>query len=132
MRRCSGRSRRWRRARRWPTLLAEITAVADDDPEDLAALDAVWEEAAVTFGPDPERRLPDRPRSLLARMGPGPPPAWTAPEAAHRRTEMNFFLFQIYPYIALTVLAVGCIARYETRPLHLEVRARASSCGASS
>lgn len=29
---------------------------------------------------------------------------------------MNFFLFQIYPYIALTVLAVGSIARYETDP----------------
>jgi nitrate reductase gamma subunit len=29
---------------------------------------------------------------------------------------MNFFLFQIYPYIALTVLAVGSIARYETVP----------------
>jgi nitrate reductase gamma subunit len=29
---------------------------------------------------------------------------------------MNFFLFQIYPYIALTVLAVGSIARYETEP----------------
>lgn len=29
---------------------------------------------------------------------------------------MNFFLFQIYPYIALTVLAVGSIARYERDP----------------
>jgi nitrate reductase gamma subunit len=29
---------------------------------------------------------------------------------------MNFFLFQVYPYIALTVLAVGSIARYETDP----------------
>ena len=29
---------------------------------------------------------------------------------------MNFLLFQIYPYIALTVLALGCIARYETVP----------------
>ena len=29
---------------------------------------------------------------------------------------MNFFRFQIYPYIALTVLAVGSIARYERDP----------------
>ncbi|HRY25574.1 MAG: respiratory nitrate reductase subunit gamma [Rhodobacteraceae bacterium] len=29
---------------------------------------------------------------------------------------MNFFLFQVYPYIALTVLALGSIARYETDP----------------
>jgi nitrate reductase gamma subunit len=29
---------------------------------------------------------------------------------------MNFFLFQVYPYIALTVLAVGSVARYETDP----------------
>ena len=29
---------------------------------------------------------------------------------------MTFFLFQIYPYIALTVLAVGSIARYERDP----------------
>ena len=29
---------------------------------------------------------------------------------------MNFFLFQIYPYIALAVLAVGSIARYERDP----------------
>lgn len=29
---------------------------------------------------------------------------------------MNFFLFQVYPYIALTVLAVGSIARYERDP----------------
>ncbi len=29
---------------------------------------------------------------------------------------MNFFLFQVYPYIALTVLAVGSIVRYERDP----------------
>ncbi len=29
---------------------------------------------------------------------------------------MNFFLFQVYPYIALTVLILGSIARYETEP----------------
>lgn len=29
---------------------------------------------------------------------------------------MNFLLFQIYPYIALTVLALGSVARYERDP----------------
>lgn len=29
---------------------------------------------------------------------------------------MDFFLFQVYPYIALTVLAIGSIARYERDP----------------
>ena len=29
---------------------------------------------------------------------------------------MNFLLFQIYPYIALTVLILGCIVRYERDP----------------
>ena len=48
-------------------LLAEIAAQPDDDPEDLAALDAVWEEAAVSFGPDPNAGCPAG-RSLLARM----------------------------------------------------------------
>jgi nitrate reductase molybdenum cofactor assembly chaperone NarJ/NarW len=39
----------------------------DDDPEDLAALDAVWEEAQVTFGPDPNAGCPVS-RDILARM----------------------------------------------------------------
>jgi nitrate reductase delta subunit len=33
--------------------VAGMLAEADDDPTDLAALDAVWEETEVTFGPDP-------------------------------------------------------------------------------
>lgn len=45
------------------TLLAE----ADDDPDDLVALDAVWEEAQVTFGPDPNAGCPAT-RDILARM----------------------------------------------------------------
>jgi len=39
----------------------------DDDPEDLEALDEVWEEAAVTFGPDPNAGCPVS-RDILARM----------------------------------------------------------------
>lgn len=33
----------------------ELLAQKDDNPEDLAALDAVWEEAQVTFGPDSDQ-----------------------------------------------------------------------------
>ncbi|WP_340108712.1 nitrate reductase molybdenum cofactor assembly chaperone [Pikeienuella sp. HZG-20] len=62
-------------------LLAEITGLPDDDPEDLAALDAVWEEAMVTFGPDPNAGCPAG-RDLLSRMGPGPAPDWTDLKAA--------------------------------------------------
>lgn len=35
-----------------------LLAQKDDDPEDLAALDAVWQEAQVTFGPDPDAGCP--------------------------------------------------------------------------
>lgn len=31
--------------------VADLLAINDDDPNDLAALDAAWEEEAVTFGP---------------------------------------------------------------------------------
>lgn len=48
-------------------MVAELTSVADDDPEDLAALDAVWEEAEVTFGPSAEAGCPAS-RDMLARM----------------------------------------------------------------
>ncbi len=49
----------------------EVTAAmlleTDDDPEDLAALDAVWEEAQVTFAPDPNAGCPVS-RDILAKM----------------------------------------------------------------
>jgi nitrate reductase delta subunit len=47
--------------------LEALKAEAFDDPTDLAALDAVWEESAVTFGPDPNAGCPAT-RDLLARM----------------------------------------------------------------
>lgn len=50
-----------------------LLSVEDDDPEDLAALDAVWAEAQVTFGPDPNAGCPAS-RDLLARMDPAPKP----------------------------------------------------------
>lgn len=56
-------------------LIAELAAQPEDDPEDLAALDAVWEETQVTFGPDPNAGCPAG-RDILARMA--------APAAAAR------------------------------------------------
>lgn len=44
-----------------------LLAEADDNPSDLAALDAVWEEAQVTFGPDPNAGCPVS-RDILAKM----------------------------------------------------------------
>ena len=55
-------------------LIAEASAAPDDDPDNLEALDAVWEEAMVTFGPDPNAGCPAG-RDILARMAsPAPAP----------------------------------------------------------
>lgn len=47
--------------------VAGMLAQPDDDPADLAALDAVWEETEVTFGPDPNAGCPQV-RDMLAGM----------------------------------------------------------------
>ena len=44
-----------------------MLADTDDNPEDLAALDAVWTAAQVTFGPDPNAGCPVS-LDILARM----------------------------------------------------------------
>jgi len=56
-----------------------LLSEADDDPQDLGALDAVWEEAQVTFGPDPDAGCPVS-RDILARMDVSLPAS--APDAA--------------------------------------------------
>ena len=48
-------------------IVAELLAVKEDDPDDLEALDEVWEEAEVTFGPDPNAGCPQV-RDILANM----------------------------------------------------------------
>lgn len=47
--------------------VAEMLAQPDDDPADLEALDEVWEESEVLFGPDPNAGCPQV-RDMLARM----------------------------------------------------------------
>jgi nitrate reductase delta subunit len=47
--------------------VAELLAVQDDDPNDLEALDQVWEESEVRFGPDESAGCPQV-RDMLANM----------------------------------------------------------------
>ena len=47
--------------------VAELLSVKDDNPDDLEALDAVWEESEVTFAPDPNAGCPQV-RDMLATM----------------------------------------------------------------
>ncbi len=61
--------------------VAELLAREEDDPDDLAALDAVWEESEVTFGPDPNAGCPQV-RDMLAQMDTPRNPAPVPPAAA--------------------------------------------------
>ena len=60
------------------TAVAELLEQPEDDPNDLEALDEVWEESEVTFGPDPNGGCPQV-RDILSRIdqpaGPVPPEA---------------------------------------------------------
>lgn len=47
--------------------VAEMLAQPDDDPTDLEALDEIWEESEVLFGPDPNAGCPQV-RDMLSRM----------------------------------------------------------------
>lgn len=53
----------------------------EDDPDDLEALDAVWEESEVTFGPDPNAGCPQV-RDMLANMDTPPTVRPVTPAAA--------------------------------------------------
>lgn len=62
--------------------VSELLAVKDDDPDDLEALDEVWEESEVTFAPDPNAGCPQV-RDMLAGMDtPRNAPPTTPPTAA--------------------------------------------------
>jgi len=49
------------------TAVAELLEQPDDDPTDLEALDEIWEESEVLFGPDPNAGCPQV-RDMLAKM----------------------------------------------------------------
>lgn len=59
--------------------VAELLEEPEADPDDLEALDAVWEESEVRFGPDPNAGCPAG-REILARMA--LPPGAAARSAA--------------------------------------------------
>ncbi|WP_456386197.1 nitrate reductase molybdenum cofactor assembly chaperone [Profundibacter sp.] len=62
--------------------VAELLAIKDDDPNDLEALDEVWEESEVTFAPDSNAGCPQV-RDMLAGMDtPRNAPPETTPTAA--------------------------------------------------
>jgi len=63
--------------------VADMLAHPDDDPTDLAALDAVWEETEVTFGPDPNAGCPQV-RDMLATMDQPAIGATPAPKPLNR------------------------------------------------
>ncbi|MCF6317212.1 MAG: nitrate reductase molybdenum cofactor assembly chaperone [Marinosulfonomonas sp.] len=66
--------------------VAEMLAVKDDDPDDLEALDEVWEESEVTFAPDPAAGCPQV-RDMLAGMDtPRNAPPQTTPETTPETT----------------------------------------------
>lgn len=48
-------------------IVADLLEQSEADPNDLEALDAVWEESEVRFGPDPNAGCPVT-RDILARM----------------------------------------------------------------
>lgn len=50
-----------------PAAVAEMLDAPDDDPTDLEALDEVWEDSEVLFGPDPNAGCPQV-RDMLANM----------------------------------------------------------------
>ena len=52
--------------------VAELLEEPEIDPDDLEALDQVWEESEVRFGPDPNAGCPQV-RDMLARMDTPPP-----------------------------------------------------------
>ncbi|WP_090060604.1 nitrate reductase molybdenum cofactor assembly chaperone [Celeribacter neptunius] len=57
--------------------VAELLEQPEVDPDDLEALDAVWEESEVRFGPDPNAGCPQV-RDMLSRMD---QPVTPAPQA---------------------------------------------------
>ncbi len=61
--------------------VAELLEQPEDDPDDLEALDQVWEESEVVFGPDPNAGCPQV-RDMLANMDTPVNPAPNAAQAA--------------------------------------------------
>jgi nitrate reductase delta subunit len=63
------------------SVVAALLDQPEDDPDDLEALDKVWEESEVLFGPDPNAGCPQV-RDMLATMDTPVNPAPVKPAAA--------------------------------------------------
>jgi nitrate reductase molybdenum cofactor assembly chaperone NarJ/NarW len=63
------------------SVVAALLDQPEDDPDDLEALDKVWEESEVLFGPDPNAGCPQV-RDMLANMDTPVNPAPAKPVAA--------------------------------------------------
>jgi nitrate reductase delta subunit len=63
--------------------VAGMLSQPDDDPTDLTALDAVWEDTEVTFGPDPNAGCPQV-RDMLALMDTPAPSLKPTPASINR------------------------------------------------
>jgi len=63
------------------SVVAALLDQPEDDPDDLEALDKVWEESEVLFGPDPNAGCPQV-RDILATMDTPVNPAPVKPAAA--------------------------------------------------
>ena len=97
---------RTHRASRW------CQRAPDTDPNDFAALDAQWEEEAVTFGPGAAPSCKDR---LVAQIRAGRRPAADLPSLGRASWAkfINQVLFGWYPYLCLTVFLVGSLLRFD-------------------
>ena len=98
----------------------------DPDPDDLAALDAAWEEEAVTFGPGEGGCQDDlaakirqgrrRRRASKRKSAPranAPPTLDAVLRARTCATSSTTPLFGWYPYLCLTVFLLGSLLRFD-------------------
>ena len=89
-------------------------------PTDLAALDAAWEDEAVSFGPGASDGCKD---GLIARVRGALRPAPDMPAAPDHfaaslrtwvmRELINYIVFGWYPYLCLTVFLLGSLLRFD-------------------
>ena len=101
-------------------VVSALLAEPDPDANDLAALDAAWEDEPVNFGPNANSckdtliekiRAGRRPRRASVRRSPAP--SCRAREESIMRETLNYIVFGWYPYLCLTVFLVGSLLRFD-------------------
>jgi nitrate reductase delta subunit len=71
-------------------VVAALMGEPDEDPNDLAALDAAWEEEEVTFGPAAAAAAQCGKDSLAAKLRAGRRPAPGLPVQEPKRTVVTY------------------------------------------